>query len=121
MKVMGVADFLEEYKYKLHDGKMWGRWKFRADNLTLEYQDHGHYYVDLERCTTSAQILDWILQIAGKGWIAEEDLGYLVRGLDELFDGLQGKVCPWGIADPSGNQEFNPTAFLKLAIDGQIR
>lgn len=82
-------------------GKRWGRWQYNKEQLILDYLDprkggKSRYYVDLERCRTGAQILDWILQIAGKDWASNEDIGNLVRALDRLGNGLQGKVCPVG-------------------------
>jgi vacuolar-type H+-ATPase subunit I/STV1 len=42
-------------------------------------------------------MLDWILQVAGKGWILPEDIGHLVRALEELAGyGLQGEVIEPG-------------------------
>lgn len=69
----------------------WGRWRFRPGNLTLEHADG--YYVDLERMKSSAGALDWIAQVAGKaGRFTAEDVGHLVRALDELLK-LQANVC----------------------------
>lgn len=81
-------------------GKRWGQWRYNATNLTVEYIDYEPgkkgaiaYYVDLERCGTADDILDWIIQLAEKAWIRPEDIGQLVRALDELAGyGLQGKV-----------------------------
>lgn len=79
-------------------GKKWGPWVFNRRDLTLEYGQLGRgiYEVDLERATTSAQILDWLAQISGKTWCSKEDLGYLVKALDDLAWTLQSKVCGCG-------------------------
>ena len=51
------------------------------------------YYIDLERCRTADDILDWLIQLAEKAWIRPEDIGHLVLALHELAGyGLQGKV-----------------------------
>jgi len=81
-----------------------GQWRYNRNNLTLEYIDRDPnkkmsvaYYVDLERCGTANDMLDWILQVAGKGWILPEDIGHLVRALEELAGyGLQGEVIEPG-------------------------
>ena len=81
-------------------GKRWGQWSYNKDDLTLEFifrepEKRGDvaYYVDLERCGTADEILDWIVQVAQKGWIQPEDIGHLVRGLDELSDyEIQGSI-----------------------------
>src|SRR5271170_2712748 len=51
------------------DGDCWGPWRYVESNLTLVYaprDSHWRYEVDLERCTTSAQVLDWIFQLRTK-------------------------------------------------------
>ena len=73
----------------------WGRWTFDEHNLTLVHEAQMAYEIDLEECTTSAETLDWIAQVAGKQWIASTDLGDLVRALDELI-GLQENLCSFG-------------------------
>ena len=38
-------------------------------NLTIEHaRGPEFYYVDLERCLSSAEVLDWIIQIERKRW-----------------------------------------------------
>ena len=81
------------------DGYNWGRWQYNQGNLTLKYIDPEqapegafHYYVNLDECGTSADILDWVVQIAEKEWASPEDIGHLVLALNELAGGLQGKV-----------------------------
>ncbi len=55
-------------------------WAFDAAGRTLTHTPTG-YYVDLDTCRTSAAVLDWIFQVAGKAGISTEDLGHLVRDL----------------------------------------
>lgn len=57
-------------------GHKWGNWKFDADTLALDYAPQGHwqYEIDLERCATSAQLLDWVFQIQGKEIFSPKDL-----------------------------------------------
>lgn len=76
------------------NGKRWGHWEYKKNNLTLVFRgSEGQYEVDLERCNTSSEILDSILQISQKQWITPEDIGNLVRALDELAGhGLQA-IC----------------------------
>jgi len=72
----------------------WGPWHYRPDNLTLVHDDG--YDVDLERCRTSAEVLDWIAQVSGKDVVYDEkDVGHLVRALDEML-GLQARLCGGG-------------------------
>jgi hypothetical protein len=76
------------------DGDFWGPWIFHRKALELEYRG-GHYFVDLARCRSSAEVLDWIAQVSGKAWITREDVGYFVEALDDLLD-LQGNICGFG-------------------------
>jgi hypothetical protein len=76
-----------------------GFWRFEPASLVLAlYDSEGRYFyeVDLERCRTSAEVLDWIAQVAGKTWCTDSIVAGLVRGLDELLD-LQGRLCSGGM------------------------
>ena len=53
------------------------------------------YWIDLDCCRTSAEVLDWIIQISKKTWADDECLANLVRCLDEVLD-LQGNYCGGG-------------------------
>ena len=79
---------------------MWGNWRFdRKENLLIinkcicpGEEEKDLYNVPLERCNSSAAILDWIIQISQKLWITREDIGYLVEALDDIFT-LQSNFC----------------------------
>jgi hypothetical protein len=74
----------------------WGPWKLNCSNYTLEHPNG--YYVDLERCLTSAQVLDHICQITQKKWGSDDRLvAGLVRALIELL-WPQGWLCGSGIS-----------------------
>lgn len=72
-------------------------WDFNEEALTLElYEplpDGGRrfiYEVDLERCTTPAQVLDWIIDNTREVWEDDTRLASLVR---DLFLYLGPKAC----------------------------
>ena len=44
------------------------------------------YEIDLETCTTSAEALDWIIQVVKKPWADAQTLATLVRALNTLLD-----------------------------------
>jgi hypothetical protein len=68
------------------DRDTWGRWKYDADTLTLQFIVDGcwHYEIDLETCTDARSILDCILRVSDKTWTTPEDIGDLVRALEHL-------------------------------------
>jgi hypothetical protein len=74
-------------------------WKYRKSNRTLTLAMKPGYEVDLDRCTTSAQVLDWIAQVAKKTWATRKIIADLVLMLDRCLD-LQANICSWGIDHP---------------------
>jgi hypothetical protein len=73
-------------------------WEVKKGNLTLSLKNsRGReiYYIDLERCLTSAQVLDWIMQVAGKRWATSAVLAGLVRALAFVLHPQQN-LCSWG-------------------------
>jgi hypothetical protein len=93
--------------------RRWGVWWFEPSNYTLRHEDGG-YEIDLEECNDSAEVLDWIVQVAGKGWCKPEDLGNLVLALDDLLY-LQKNFCPDGKAQPRLSK-----AELRRLIDRRV-
>lgn len=74
-----------------------GVWKFNKRLNTLTIHVHGayNYEIDLDTCTRSAKVLDWIAQIANKSWTTPEIIGDLVLAMDENLH-LQANICPFG-------------------------
>ena len=72
------------------------RWIFDKEclTLTLRWEDK-EYEVNLERCTTSAKTLDWIMQVASKASITNHAVGLFVRELERLLD-PQATMCSMG-------------------------
>lgn len=111
-----MAKKREEKRHAMLAGEYsWGRWRYNPSNLCLELyddRDEVEYQVDLERCTTSAQTLDWICQVAEKTWADDAVIAGLVRGLDDLLH-PQATLCSFG-------SEKGPLDVKKLlgAADG---
>jgi hypothetical protein len=74
--------------------RRFGEWSYDPADLTLTHA--GGYDIDLERCSTSAEMLDWIFQIASKTWCSPITLAGLVRAFDELLH-PQGYLCSSGV------------------------
>ena len=76
-----------------------GGWVYDPETLVVCYR-LDEYEVDLEECSTSAQILDWIFQFASKSWATNEAVGDLVMILHRLLH-PQANLC-------SGGEERGP-------------
>ena len=60
-------------------------WRLDLEEMTLELEGE-RYAVDLEQCRTSAETLDWIIQVATKSWATDAVIAGLVRALDILIE-----------------------------------
>ena len=105
-------DFEEvfDYLHRRASRTRWGSWQYHSDNFTLECRDeHGYLYeIDLERCRTSAEVLDWIFQISKKTWAIPAIRSDLLLALDDLLD-PQANLCSFGTDNP-----INPREVLLL-------
>jgi hypothetical protein len=66
--------------------RSWRPW--RIDTQTRELVIRGaaySYEIDLDSCTSSAQVLDWIAQVSHKTWATDRVLAGLIRALDDCF------------------------------------
>lgn len=77
--------------------------RHRVNWRTLELLVKGpyEYPIDLERCSNPAQLLDYILQVAGKPWCDGPCLVDLIACLENASQkrfktNLQGAFCPFG-------------------------
>lgn len=75
----------------------WGNWILYTSNWELRFIKEGQqlYEIDLETITSSAQMLDWLLQIKGKIWICNDDIADLLQAFKHLFD-PQRYLCSFG-------------------------
>ncbi len=75
-----------------------------ASNLTLQLFDVNEfncYEIDLERCTTSAQVLDFIFQVQAKTWCTPKLMTNLLKAFDracveQFGQPIQGVFCSMG-------------------------
>ncbi len=83
----------------------WGPWTFEIEDLTLNHENG--YWIDLQSCSRSAEVLDWIYQIHAKKWGNST-----VTGLIDAFRDLmhpQQNICPWGW---DRQQEIDPRKVI---------
>ena len=103
-----AADEIDPTKPHTH-----GPWTYDPERLVVTHRDTPSYEIDLEQMTTSAEVLDWIVQLNGKVWITAEDMGHFVELLDRLLY-LQGRYC-------SGGTERGPVDVLTILTNRGMR
>ena len=80
-----------------YDESRWNGWRLEGD-LCLVYPAYpgSHVYpIDLEGLTSSAEMLDMIIQVAGKNWATDECIAGLVHALHHILD-PQANLCSGG-------------------------
>lgn len=83
------------------DINRWGPWRLH-DHETLgpvlerEWDDPSrHYWIELRRCTSSAEVLDIVMHTSRHSWVDEVALSGLVRALDDVLDPM-ANLCSFG-------------------------
>lgn len=90
-------------------------WMFDPETLVLRYNG---YEVDLERMQTSAQVLDWVMQVANKTWCSPECISKLLYLLRYFID-PQEVLCSWGIEKGPVRLQENPSFIRAFAEVGR--
>jgi len=103
-----VVSELEQHRKRTR----WGRWRLDAKVRVLAFYENGRwlYEVDLDRCRTCAELLDWIYQLHGKRWLSDRDLRDFLNAVDDVVDGVQAKYCSFGNDLTQGRGDPNPDA-----------
>ena len=91
----------------------WGGWELDAEIgalfLPLDPANPGwngdRYWVGLQECVTSSELLDKIMQIASKPWADDHVLGGLLRAVDDVLD-PQSTLCSGGQSHRLALQEI---------------
>jgi len=92
---------LADWKHRMMNG--WGSWYLDTENPALVFQfENIEYDIPLEKCNTSAQILDWVYQIYNKSWAKPNDVYNLLRAFNDIAD-VQHFFCSFGIERAKGN------------------
>jgi hypothetical protein len=89
----------------------WGSWKLEADDVLLLEHESG-YLVRLDEMTTSAQVLDWIMQVAGKSWSAGGAIDGLLAAIDDIVD-PQATLCSGGFEQSSSGGPLTGEAIRR--------
>lgn len=93
----------------------WGPWTLSAeadpDYPVLKLGQL--YYVELNECTTSAEVLDRIAQVRQKSWANDAVVSGLCRALDDVL-GLQQNLCGGGASDRLTVERIRKLAAAKL-------
>ena len=82
-------------KTKVWRDRTFLNWTVNAENLTLYWPRYG-YEIDLEKCSDSAQILDWIFHLLRKSWMTEESMIELLLLIKSILD-PQRNFCSFGV------------------------
>lgn len=99
--------------------RSWDVWRLNADNLTLVCGTWQRYYVDLERCTTAAETLDWIIQISNKLWATPRLMVGLLHALDDVLN-LQGTLCSFGRSRRLSKSRIHARVLVFAAQNAQF-
>jgi hypothetical protein len=81
--------------------RRWGPWGLRGTDLVWQPgSGAAEYPVDLLTCTDSAQVLDWICQIAGRHTRPDDpddaaSVNAFVHAVNEILH-PQAHLCSWG-------------------------
>jgi hypothetical protein len=96
MTLENVTRFEDFLKMKL-EPRNDGMWQLDSEALVLTLYHPGcpRYEVSLQRCRSSAMVLDWIAQVAAKSWVTAEIFGELVFALNDYLR-LQRNYCSCG-------------------------
>lgn len=104
----------EEQAVRIPHG--WGPWELDPGVLVLRRTDQADAYeVDLEWCLDSAQVLDWICQIAHKDRADHVAITGLVNALDDVLH-PQRNLCSGG--EPG---QITTAQLRELALAAQAR
>jgi hypothetical protein len=75
----------------------WGGWELEGTYLSCAPYAHNdmRYEFSITRCRSSAKVLDFIMQVAGKSWATAPLLAGLVRAFDDILR-PQENLCSGG-------------------------
>lgn len=88
-------------------------WRWDPKRFSLDYRSNGiEYSVPVTDLRTSADTLDWIMQLCEKTWLSHEDLGVFVYAVNELVRPQMNLCC--------GGQEHGPIDVARQIPTGYL-
>lgn len=97
-KVIQMHEEVTDMKSWTHDFNIaeWNKWQLNVNAPELYYTLPGGVYpIDLEQFTHSAEVLDTIMQVAGKTWATDACIAGLVHALNDILR-PQANLCSFG-------------------------
>ncbi|MBE3904872.1 toll/interleukin-1 receptor domain-containing protein [Vibrio parahaemolyticus] len=98
----------QEYPSFKHDNSLFEKlsrkpvsYDENARTLTVWFRDNSPYEIEVERFTSGSELLDFVLQINGKGLCSPEHIKAFLDSIEEICDryfksNAQGVFCPGG-------------------------
>lgn len=95
-------------------------WTFNVEQRVLVHNATG-YEIDLDRMSSTAEVLDWICQVAKKRWCSHEGVGELVSMLMLILNPQDG-MCSWGQCGTreACNADKEPTVTITTGVGPDI-
>ena len=91
-----------------------GPWTFDPEDLSINHGGHD-YSISFERITSSACILDWVMQVHGKEWADPVDVYALLVAFRRILH-PQGNYCSFEQDKRASGKEL-AEAYAKKAIE----
>lgn len=99
----------------VHPPDDWGPWELDTSTCVLRIAEPFPYEVDLEQCTTSARVLDRIMQISHKTDTDDATIAGLIRALGDVLN-PQANLCSFG-----ASKHLTTTRIRELADQARER
>lgn len=88
----------DDFEFDRHDKVIFDK---ESETIIFYSGENEDYWIGLDQLTDTAEIIDFIFQVAGKGWCKSKHIKEFVDCLNEIsylyFDtSAQGVICPFG-------------------------
>ena len=99
---------------------------FDEENLTIEvWTGDDFYQVDLERCTGSAEMLEFVFQVAGREWCTSETLRDFIGCIEQACQAVfrrnaQTVFCSFGDDQQVDWREAKSKVPYRIDLSGDV-